>query len=239
MIYGTQKSSNPDVSAIIQNSNLYVYCMNNPLFFKDSAGTEALGDRDAYLKGFISKDAYDALVYLGKIHEEHANDPVVKNAVRKEAVRIRRAFDPNYIDNYDYTYGGTYDPAKNTKRVEIGYEKVSNGTATGANFVKNVGMSMVVAAATKNTNAAVAVLAGGISAPDVDDGLYVSVKVSQRGKVRVRGIVTDAFVYRKEIIRGTDGSAMNGWWEWDAATSVEVIARYRIGEMNHGKRLYI
>ena len=38
MIYGDENSGIPDISAIMQSTNLYVYCMNNPVMYKDETG---------------------------------------------------------------------------------------------------------------------------------------------------------------------------------------------------------
>ncbi len=36
MLYGDKKSSMPDINAIRQSTNLYVYCMNNPINYIDT-----------------------------------------------------------------------------------------------------------------------------------------------------------------------------------------------------------
>ena len=40
MIYGDENSGMPDISAIMQSTNLYVYCMNNPVMYKDETGLD-------------------------------------------------------------------------------------------------------------------------------------------------------------------------------------------------------
>lgn len=38
MIYGASGDNIPTVAAVVQSSNLYAYCMNNPVMYNDFTG---------------------------------------------------------------------------------------------------------------------------------------------------------------------------------------------------------
>lgn len=62
MIYGDNENTHPDISVIIQSTNLYVYCINNPIKYRDPSGHILPGDK--YEFGEHS-DTYKILVDLG------------------------------------------------------------------------------------------------------------------------------------------------------------------------------
>lgn len=45
-IYGEEDGTMPDISAIMQSGNLYAYCMNNPIKYKDPTGKRSKKDAD-------------------------------------------------------------------------------------------------------------------------------------------------------------------------------------------------
>lgn len=84
MIYGDNlgKYSTPDINAIMQSSNLYAYCMNNPILYRDYSGESlvltftliglglgllaggCIGHHVATNKGYTSDDGWDYYKYL-------------------------------------------------------------------------------------------------------------------------------------------------------------------------------
>ena len=96
--------------------NLYTYCHNDPVNFFDPNGHLESRDTAAYYSGMIDKATYDELVRLGNLYASTGNTDlgrVQKNGFRRQAVAIRKgSYAPDYIDNYDYTYGGTFNEDK-------------------------------------------------------------------------------------------------------------------------------
>lgn len=64
MIYGDNNSSIPDITAIMQSSNCYVYCMNNPIRWIDPSGYITDEEIEMFENGEMSPMAYSYLMNL-------------------------------------------------------------------------------------------------------------------------------------------------------------------------------
>lgn len=56
MIYGDSMSDSPEATAILQSSNLYLYCMQNPILYVDldgNAGKRFHSQAKQYMKGYM------------------------------------------------------------------------------------------------------------------------------------------------------------------------------------------
>ena len=108
--------------------NWYSYCSGNPVMFWDKMG----------LKKTMSKSERDQ---IRKYQDEYNkakenNDYVGMNKAHLAATNIRKACDPNYKDNYDYTHGGKiYNYTYSTYEVNGNGE---NEKVTGSVYILNL-----------------------------------------------------------------------------------------------------
>ena len=74
--------------------------------YYDPTGHLEEKDITAYKAGLLSPENYNKIVELSLKYDE-TDDLSYKNLYRYQAVMIRiNTYDPNYVDTYDYTYGG-------------------------------------------------------------------------------------------------------------------------------------
>ena len=87
--------------------NWYVYCANNPIMFVDPLGlaiTDA--DRAAYYSGRMSEQNWQILNKSDQMWNQSLEDDYTTKAIaRSMAVMVRQSYDPNYYDDFDYTFG--------------------------------------------------------------------------------------------------------------------------------------
>lgn len=104
MVYGDSNSNVPSYPAIAQSSNLYVYCMSDPVNSVDPWGNEVTDEDRANLDSFWlwSLELADSNYEYASNNE----DLIGMSKAHAEAVRIRKMYNPNYYDDYDYTYNG-------------------------------------------------------------------------------------------------------------------------------------
>ncbi len=109
MIYGDDGNGGiPNIAAIMQGSNLYVYVRNNPVNRWDTTGRLEEQDKTILDKNDLAK--------METLTAEYnlATDPLVRDATRRESVKIRQQAkykgqysnsngDGVYIDNYNYS----------------------------------------------------------------------------------------------------------------------------------------
>ena len=117
MIYGDNSSSVPDISAIRQSGNLYSYCSQNPILYRDPSGRLEAEDEQ-----ILSREDYLQVLYLTLAFEKAK---AVKNrkamdAAACQAASIRQK--PEYNGKYssqweDGTYKKTYQPAPGFRAV--------------------------------------------------------------------------------------------------------------------------
>ncbi len=88
-------------------TNWYVYAENNPVMYIDFWGlaiTQA--DRNAYNSGKMTQFNWNLLAEADALWNEAHNQDYTKKAIaRQMAVAARRSYDPNYVDDFDYTFG--------------------------------------------------------------------------------------------------------------------------------------
>ena len=104
--------------------NLYTYCGNNPIYYFDPSGHEVTyADKTAVRQGWITEVDYAKLGSNSYAYAHANGNNFIKNAAHRSSVEIRRKYDPDYVDNYDYTHGGTYD--ENTDWYAISFKTVN------------------------------------------------------------------------------------------------------------------
>jgi hypothetical protein len=117
MIYGDGESNIPNVNAIMQSSNKFIYALNNPIRWVDLTGYAVTDDDRKYLS---NNEIALLEQYTADYNAAEANgDYLGKNRARAKAVKLRQD-NYYYEDTYDYTMGG--------KITTLYYE---DGTVTG------------------------------------------------------------------------------------------------------------
>ncbi len=122
--------------------NLYTYCHNEPIRYTDPTGdTEAI-DYTLHSNGIMSDKDFEKIQYLTHLFNT-TTDKAKKTLHRQMSVSIRKLYMPQYIDKYDYTFGGTYSFNGNMQLLMSINKDVENATKYSSNDVYNpiVGLS--------------------------------------------------------------------------------------------------
>ena len=87
--------------------NWYAYASQNPVMFMDPWGLAITKeDQAAYDSGQMSKYAYNLLVEAtNEWNNANPNDYTTLANARAKAVAARRMYNPEYVDDFDYTFG--------------------------------------------------------------------------------------------------------------------------------------
>ena len=87
--------------------NWFVYCANNPVNLWDPSGKAiTTEDYNANYTGKISAHYWSVLYQADQLWKNAAEDDYSTKALaRAMAVAARRSYDPNYVDDFDYTFG--------------------------------------------------------------------------------------------------------------------------------------
>ena len=116
MIYLRNRYHDPSVGRFITEDpaedglNWYVYCGGNPIMYVDPSGLREMADD----KLGMNRLNNNLVSYYTEKYNEVKNDTSLSvkkkylrmNNYRRYTVAIRRKYNSNYVDNYDYTYGG-------------------------------------------------------------------------------------------------------------------------------------
>ncbi|MGF7036581.1 RHS repeat-associated protein [Paenibacillus mucilaginosus] len=134
--------------------NLYTYAHNNPILWIDPSGHEVtMADKQAQRQGIISDEDIRFIEAATKSYENTEYN-AVKNWIRRSVVEIRIEYDEFYVDDYDYTYGGTYD--EESDPIARAIEETSGGFSLSgraqANSALREALGMVVGGVTVHGN---------------------------------------------------------------------------------------
>ena len=116
MIYLRNRYYDPNIGRFITEDpaedglNWYVYCGGNPIMYVDPSGLREMADD----KLGMNRLNNNLVSYYTEKYNEVKNDTSLSvkkkylrmNNYRRYTVAIRRKYNSNYVDNYDYTYGG-------------------------------------------------------------------------------------------------------------------------------------
>ena len=95
MVYGDKESKDeeikiPDVNAIMQSSNLYAYCMNNPVKYVDPSGLSSQKEADEIIK--------ENAEYIFSAAQEFGVNPIILAATIYAEQRLNVDWKDNYVD---------------------------------------------------------------------------------------------------------------------------------------------
>ena len=119
MIYGDKKYDDnekkiPDINAIMQSNNLYTYCRNNPLKYKDPFGRAAIVD-DAVVIVVVA--VVTVTVAAINVYYANKNDPYARPNQKKQG--RERKEKKKQSNNWNSNPNKRVNPPKNTLLVEI------------------------------------------------------------------------------------------------------------------------